>query len=177
LVAQVIGLRKAEMVAEMERALEDDFRAAVTAEIANPRQRLAYVLRRAVQATIRRTLKKIGQQEIVSSDGPMAEERTFSLRTALKKAASQWPGCGGDRRLLLVAPEGLSPPQLAEQLGPDVSQPPTVVVDEDSDVLLCCEMERLPLGRLAAAVLDGRFHNLEVSARLHTRIDVQWLPL
>ena len=97
-----------------------------------------------MQATICRTLKKIGQQEIVSSDGPMAEERTFSLRTAPKKAASQWLGCGGDRRLLLVAPEGLSPPQLAEQLGPDVGQPPTVVVDEDSDVLLCCEMERLP---------------------------------
>jgi hypothetical protein len=177
LVARTIGLRKAELVAEMERALEDDFRVAVTEENANARRLLAHALRRTAQATIRRTLKKIGQQEIISSGGLLSQERTFSLPAAVKKAASQWPGCGGDRRLLLVAPEGLSPTQLAEQLGPEVGQPPTVVADEDSDVLLCCEMERLPLRRLAAAVLDGRFHNLDVSSRLHTRIDVPWLPL
>ena len=58
-----------------------------------------------------------------------------------------------------------------------MSQPPTVVADENSDMLLCCELERLPLDRVAAAVLDGRFHNLEVASRLHTRIDVQWQPL
>jgi hypothetical protein len=176
-VGRVIALHKAEMVAEMEAALEQDFRIAVTDENASPRRLLARVIRPAAQATIRRTLRKIGQQDLISSGDLPSQERAFSLPAALEKAAAQWPGCGGDRRLLLVAPAGLSPAQLAEQLGPQVSQPPTVVADDQSDMLLCCEMERLPLQRLAAAVLDGRFHSLEVASRLHTRIDVSWLPL
>jgi hypothetical protein len=178
LVAQTIDVRKTVMVVEMERALENEFRVAVTEEPANARRLLGRALRRAAQATVRRTLRKIGQQEMISSGEPLSQERTFSMPAALKQAASQWPGCGADRRLLLVvAPEGLSPAQLAEQLGSEASQPPTVVADENSDMLLCCELERLPLDRVAAAVLDGRFHNLEVASRLHTRIDVQWQPL
>ena len=85
------------------------FRIAVTEEPANARRLLARALRRAAQATVRRTLRKIGQQEMISSGEPLSQERTFSMAAALKQAASQWPGCGADRRLLLVAPRASRP--------------------------------------------------------------------
>jgi hypothetical protein len=52
-----------------------------------------------------------------------------------------------------------------------------VVTGTDNGVLLCYEAEQLSLRRVAAAVLDQRFQNVEVADRLHTRIDVSWTPL
>jgi hypothetical protein len=57
------------------------------------------------------------------------------------------------------------------------AEPLTIVADTEGDVLLCCEMAMLPLRRVATALLDGRFHNVEVASRLHTRINVNWSPL
>ena len=79
--------------------------------------------------------------------------------------------------MLLVVPGDLPSTDLVKQLSEEVSEPPTVVADKENEVLLCYEMEQLPLRRVAAAVLDRRFKNVEVASRLHTRIDVPWSAL
>ena len=89
----------------------------------------------------------------------------------------QFHDCGGARRFLLAAPANLSPLQLADQLAAKVQQRPTVIANAEDDVLLCCEMEQLSLRRMARAVLGGRYQNVEIASRLHTRIDVPWSPL
>ena len=52
-----------------------------------------------------------------------------------------------------------------------------MIAGADDSVLLCYDAENLPLRRVAAAVLDGRFASLELASRLQTRIDVSWSPL
>jgi hypothetical protein len=42
---------------------------------------------------------------------------------------------------------------------------------------LCYEAEQLSLRHVAAAVLDNRSQYVELASRLHTRVDVTWLPL
>ena len=79
--------------------------------------------------------------------------------------------------MLLLTPGDLSSAELIRRVRDEVAAPPTVVADKENEVLLCYEMEQLPLRRVAAAVLDQRFQNVEVASRLHTRIDVQWSNL
>ncbi len=44
-------------------------------------------------------------------------------------------------------------------------------------MLICHEIEDLPLKRIASVVLDQRFHAVQAASRLHTRTDVPWTPL
>jgi hypothetical protein len=174
---QMTGRHKAELVAEMELALEDELRRVVTTEEHDARRVLSHALRRTAHTTILRALKRITRQELTTAEDGSPQERIFSLGAGLKASAPRLPECGGTRRRLLVVPESLPPAQLAEQLGGEVDELPTVVVDPENDVYLCCELAELPLRRVAAAVLDRRFQTVEVASRLHTRTDVPWSPL
>ncbi len=175
-VARLIDLDKAELVAEMDHVLEPDLRRVMATEEDVPGVLLP-ILRRTARSLIHRLLKKIAVQQITTcaKDGP--HDAIFSLRAGLEAAGSSLPDCGGARRLLLVAPGDVPSAELVKQLSEEVSEPPTVVVDKENEVLLCYEMEQLPLRRVAAAVLDHRFKNVEVASRLHTRIDVPWSDL
>ena len=141
------------------------------------RHTLSHVLRRTARGTILQTLKKVNLRIIAASWEESPRGPVFSLTAGLKAATPQLCCCGGARRLLLVAPETVSPAPLVERLRHDAQSTPTVVANAEEDVLLCYEVEQLPLRHVAAAVLDRRFQNVEVATRLHTRIDVPWSPL
>ena len=81
------------------------------------------------------------------------------------------------RRLLVVAPESLAPEILATNLGDEIKANPTVLADPDNDVFICYEVKEQPLRRVAAAIVDPRYHAVEVASRLHARMDVPWTPL
>jgi hypothetical protein len=177
LVAALVGGRKAELVTEMEHDLEEALESVITTSENDISRVLPRVLRSAARATILRALEKLVLQEIAVSGKGKWQGPIFSLSNGLKSAIPRLSTCGGARRLLLLAPADLSPEQLVRQLGDKACAVASVVTGTDNGVLLCYEAEQLSLRRVAAAVLDQRFQNVEVADRLHTRIDVSWTPL
>ena len=176
-VAKMIDLNKAELLAEMNCALEQDLHRVVATEEDDVPGVLLPILRRTARSLIHHLMKKIVVRKITTFAKDERHDVIFSLRAGLEAAMPLLSDCGGARRLLLVAPGDLPSTELVKQLSEEVSEPPTVVADKENEVLLCYEMEQLPLRRVAAAVLDRRFKNVEVASRLHTRIDVTWSPL
>jgi len=176
-VANTIGPHKAELLAEMEHVLEGDLHRAAATEGMDVPGVLAPLLRRTARSLIHRLFKRVTLREITAASKDDPRKAIFSLPAGLRAATPLLPNCGGARRLLLVTPDDLSPVELLKQISNAVLEPPTVVADKENEVLLCYEMEQLPLRRVAAAVLDQRFQNVEVASRLHTRVDVSWPAL
>jgi len=174
-ITETISEHKAELVSDMERQLEPELTRVITSDLHGLRRLPHHVLRRAARLAILRALKQFGPGSMLDSAEANPLQPVFAIDAGLKAATPRLLECGGARRLLLVAPADFSSAQLMEQLD-DVQEPPTVVVSTEDDVLLCYELEQLSLRRVAAAVLARRFQNVEVAARLHTRIDVSWSP-
>ena len=162
----------------MERALEDEFRRAATTEVRDVRSKLAVVVRRMSRTLILRMLKQFAAEEAMAALEGRPHEPLFEIPAGLNEALPQrFAACGGQRRLLVVAPEQLAPAVAAQMSGDGESPAPTVLADAGSDLLVCYEVEEQPLPRVAAKVLDQRFQAVEVASRLHTRTDVAWTPL
>ncbi len=162
----------------MEEALEEDLRQAATAEIRDVRSKLAVVVRRMSRTLILRMLKQIAAKEASAALEGRPHEPLFEIPAGLKEALPRrFAACGGQRRLLVVAPKQLAPAVAAQTSGSGESPLPTVLADAGSDLLICYEVEDQPLRRIAAEVLDQRFQAVEVASRLHTRTDVPWTPL
>jgi hypothetical protein len=173
-VAEAINSAKAELLAEMEHALEEQHWQVALAEETKAPHMLPDVLRRTARAVIYRFLKQMTLQEGAAGSGGKLHKSILSLTDGLQAATPPLTQCGGARRLLLTAPEETLARELIEELGSQFRPVPTVITDAENDMLLCYEIDQLPLRLVAAAVLDRRFQNVEVAARLHTRIDVSW---
>ncbi len=176
-VADTIGPHKAELLAEMEHVLEQDLhRAAANGGDGCSERARSFAASHGA----------IADSSPVQESHHAGDHRGLERRTARGDFLAPCRLEGGHpaparlwrrRRLLLVTPDDLSPVELLKQISNEVLQPPTAVADKENEVLLCYEMEQLPLRRVAAAVLDHRFQNVEVASRLHTRIDVSWPAL
>ena len=176
--AAQIAARKTELLASMEQALEEDLRLAATTEIRDVRSRVAVAVRRTSQTLLLRMLKEFAAAEATAALDGRPHEPLFEFPAALKEALPQrFTACGGERRLLVVASPQLAPVVTAETQGNGDSPLPTVLADNNSDLLVCYEVEGQPLRRIAAKVLGQRFQATEVASRLHTRMDVPWTPL
>jgi hypothetical protein len=114
---------------------------------------------------------------ITASSRDKPPRSMFSVHAGLQAAAPTLRECGGAQRLLLLTPNDLTSAELVKRISEEVATSPTVVADKQNEVVMCYEVEQLPLRRVAAAVLDQRFQNVEVASRLQTRIDVHWSAL
>ena len=183
--AAQIAARKPELLAEMERALVKDLCAAATTEVRDARSKLAVAVRRTSRTIILSMLKQYAACETAAALEGRPHEPLFEIAAGLEAALSQrFDGCGGQRRLLVVAPESLVP-AVTEQTasiqgcshlcGKPLAA--TVLADAGGETFICYEVEDQPLRRLAAKILDQRYRAVEAAARLHTRSDVPWTPM
>ena len=100
----------------------------------------------------------------------------FGIAAGVEAALPALRRCGGSQRLLVAAPQSLASPSLVEPLRAGWPAP-TVVASPDGAVMLCYEMEQIPLRLAAAEILDQRFRNVDLATRLHTRVDVNSAPM
>ncbi len=108
--AAEIAARKTELLAEMEQALEEELRQAATAEIRDVRSKLAVVVRRTSRTLILRMLKQFAAEQATAALEGRPHEPLFEISAGLKEALPRrFAGCGGQQRLLVVAPEQLAP--------------------------------------------------------------------
>ena len=166
LAAAQISARKTELLAQMEQALEEDLRQAATTEIRDVRGKLAVVVRRVSQTLIMRMLKQYAVDEATAALEGRPHEPLFEIPSALQEALPQrLTACGGQRRLLVLAPKQLAPLVAAQIPGNSELPVPTVLADADSDMLVSYEVEDQPLSLLAEKVLGQRYQAVEAAAR------------
>jgi hypothetical protein len=85
--------------------------------------------------------------------------------------------CGGARRMLVVAPPGISRQSLIEAES-ELSEASTTYVEHaQREIIVCHEVEDVPLKNVIAFLTGSRRDYLELADRLHTRLDVEWAPL
>jgi hypothetical protein len=176
-VAQVMA-HKSELLAEMEKTLEEDLRLAVTTENYDVRGKLAASLQRMARTLVRDMLKQFAIQETMAALEGRPHEPLFEIEAGLKSAEyDRLADCGGQQRLLVVVPQQLAEIMAAHTSDGGQLPAATVLADAGGDIFVCREVEDQPLQRIAAKVLDQRFHAIEIAMRLHTRTDVAWTPL
>jgi len=176
--AAQVAVRKTELLAEMEKGLEEDLRQAASTEIRDVRSKLAVAVRRMSRTLIHRMLKQFAVQETLAALEGRQHEPLFEIQAGLEETLpGPLAGCGGQQRLLVVVPEQLASMVAAQVSGDGQSLAPTVLTDAGSEAFVCREVEDQPLQSIAAKVLDNRFQSVEVASRLHTRTDVAWTPL
>jgi hypothetical protein len=175
--AKQIAVNKAEILYELERALEPELCRLIATDASDARRLLPPVIRAAAAAAARRKLRQLAEEAMAAAIHVGTENQLFDISTALKAAAPpRFDTCGGRQRLLVVVPEASASAITPETLG-GLATPPTIVADPHADMMLCYEVEGLALSRIATAVLDQRFQVVEAASRLHTRTDVPWTPL
>ena len=176
--AAQISARKTELLELMEQVLDDDLRQAASTETHDVRSKLALAVRQTAQKIILRMLKQYAVEEAAAALEGRPHEPLFEIRTAVETAEPRpLAGCGGQRRLLVVAAEQLAPLVAAQASTAGDAPLPTIIADADGDLLVCYEVQDQPLRLVAAKVLDQRFHAVDMASRLHTRTDVAWTPL
>ncbi|MBM4002160.1 MAG: hypothetical protein FJ295_02570 [Planctomycetes bacterium] len=97
-----------------------------------------------------------------------------SLQRLLEKALPRLAACGGARRLMVIAPPDLSTTELSVQLSKLTNDQLTIVQDSIAELVICYELEQIPVDNVLAKLIGTREDILEVARRLHTRIDVPW---
>ncbi|MFV2066614.1 MAG: tubulin-like doman-containing protein [Pirellulales bacterium] len=183
--AEMIRLRVPELAAQVDQQFRGDFLEAhgglcgVLTGNVDLRATLPGALRSCARSILRPALR---DPQIVdwllgpSGDGT-SEKPGNALEACLEAATPSWTGCGGARRLLLVLPERAEAASLAQQIVADHSAAPSIVHDPDPEVRFCFEVERLPLAALARSLVEHNTSYIDIAARLHTRIDVEWTKL
>jgi hypothetical protein len=106
--------------------------------------------------------------------GALGAEQLPSLQRLLEKALPRLATCGGARRLMVIAPPDLSTTELRAQLSKLTNDQLTIVQDSIGELVVCYEVEQIPIDNVLAKLIGTREDILEVARRLHTRIDVSW---
>ena len=174
-------------IPEMAAGLDRQFRRALLArhggllgllgEGASLRGRLLAELPRAARTAVSRLLSEISLADVLGTADAQPERPGGPLRDCLDRAAPRLLDCGGAKRLLAVCPDGTDAAALGDTVKAGSGQMPTVLPGAGGDLVLCYEVEQIPLSQVAATLVDHRPDVAEIAARLHTRIDVNWTDL
>jgi hypothetical protein len=96
-----------------------------------------------------------------------------SLPARLEESTPRLLACGGAKRVLALVPRDAHLETLKRKLEPSLGAI-SVQPQEEDELVLCCEAERIPLDNVAASLIAGRQEYVDLAARLHTRVDVDW---
>lgn len=177
LVGEVICQHADRLVSEVDAELREHLRLAIVGERDGMPDSFHDMLRQAARASIVRLLRDVSLQQFSEPRGEDRPGAIVPLDESVKAVSPRLSECGGFRRRLLVAPKTIALEQVLQSLAQECDAAPTVMADAQEEMFLCCEMDQVPLCRAAEKVLNGRFQNVEVAARLHARADVNWSSL
>jgi hypothetical protein len=120
---------------------------------------------------LRRHFQGVAASEL-TEQGTYDEEQ---LKECVDRALPQLTSNGGAKRALVVLPVngGLE----AKTLSQDArlaAESVTMLTEGKTMVSVCFEVEQIPLDNIAASLIRNRHDYLDLAAKLHTRIDVEW---
>lgn len=130
--------------------------------------------------SLRETGRLVLRAGFSESDGQLSERGTSNgqncgdTNALIDKSKPKLMDCGGAKRVLMVVGDESDLVPMKRDIEQATGDSVTALTCPGSDVLLCCEMERVPLDNIAASLIGGRREYVELASRLHTRIDVEW---
>lgn len=150
-------------------------------EVLNDANCMGYLLpeamRRVAQHEIAGAAKRLEIDNAVALSG-FNDNQTVSWLQSLDSAAEPYlDECGGKMRQAVMVPEESSSRELAKFIAPEDRPNREILGGTYGDLILVSEVEDLPLANVAFRLLQFRPDCLELTKRLHTRSDVDWVSL
>ncbi len=124
------------------------------------------------EAVLRRHFQGVAASELPEHGAYDKEQLKECVNLALPRLTS----CGGAKRALVMIPTS---GELEPTLSRDArlaEESVTMLTEGKSLVSVCFEVEQIPLDNIAASLIRNRHDYLDLAAKLHTRIDVDWQP-
>ncbi|HEY2826009.1 MAG TPA: tubulin-like doman-containing protein [Pirellulales bacterium] len=104
-------------------------------------------------------------------------ESTASIPRWLAEAKPRLGDCARSRRLLVTIPESERVDELLHEIERHNGSPVTTISGCGEDINVCSEMQDLSLPHVLQALTGGEAEFEQVASRLHTRVDIEWMPL
>lgn len=125
------------------------------------------------RAVVRRHFRETASPRL-SEQGTYDAER---FKECVNKALPQLASCGGAKRVLVKLPtDGDLDVATLSQDDRLAEESATLLAEGEGPVAVCFEIEQIPLDNVAATLMRNRGDYLDLAARLHTRIDIEWQP-
>lgn len=129
------------------------------------------------QRTLADRLKHIQIDRAIRESGLPAAQIAAWVETQIQLAAPSLNLCGGASRLFLGLPEHSSVTALGAFIEKQYRHEPTVVAGTRGDVVVCFEVDRIPIENVAYSLLETQPQCCDLVPRLLSRIDVDWSRL
>jgi hypothetical protein len=104
-------------------------------------------------------------------------ETTSSVVQWLSEADARLGNCARSRRLLMTMPEAEQLDELIHEIERQYGSTVTSIPGCGEDVNICSEMQDLSLAHVIQSLTGGQPEFEQIANRLHTRVDIEWLPL
>jgi eukaryotic-like serine/threonine-protein kinase len=117
-------------------------------------------------------LRTFGLKALSKLDGA-----TPSVQRWLAEANPRFGDCARSRRLLVTMPESEPMPELLQEIERQNGATVTTIPGCGDDITICSEMQQLSLSHVLQSMTGGQGEFEQVADRLHTRVDIEWLPL
>ncbi len=134
-------------------------------------------LRAKARQVLLESMQDINAARIVTEAHPNRQNLLKMLSQCLDRSAPRLACRQGPRRVLTLYPKGKAGHNLLEAFRATSSPISAALEDGDCQFVVCQEAEQLPIGRVAAAIIDGRPDYVAAARRVLTRVDVAWKPL
>ena len=139
---------------------------------------LQSLVNQAARTVVRERLRQIDLDQLFkdarTGEAEIAGWLQRELEASMPRILSR---TGGAARLLVAVPEQSCSNEIAKCLEAQFNENPTIVQATRGDVVVCCEVEQVPLVAVATSLIQSRPDCVDLVTHLHTRTDVSWTPL
>ena len=176
-----LATRRDEVDQVLQRELEvmqTDLKEMFIRDGGHGRTRVEALMLRVARSIVSDQLRRVDLDQLFRAARVADTEVSSWLQRELEAATPRLlPRCGGASRLLLAVPEESSATTIAKCLEEQFNETPSIVRATHGDVVVCYEVEQIPLVTIATTLIQSRPDCADLVAHLHTRNDVDWTPL
>ena len=130
-------------------------------------------LYQSVRTHVERSLQQIRLTDLVS----LQQQIMAAAGSSVPSETAELLQCGGTARWLLMLPHGSPSESLVNEVSEKIQCPVAVDYHAAGEVTLFCLGEQIPMTRAAAHLIGHASQFAEIAERIHSRSDVNWLPL
>ena len=139
-------------------------------------RRLPMSLLTSARHAVTEVLKSIDLDKLMLEAGVSERDVVDWMRRHLNSAQPKLLLSGGATRILIATPARSNSKAINECFR-ELGENPTIVASTCGDIVVCYEVEQVPLSNVAVNLIQGSVKSADYVARIRTRTDVDFTPL